>query len=76
MGIIFLAVLVAATVLYGRDLGWTWTLGCWGVFFLGMLLAGLSIPFLPAIFQAGAALTAAIQGIHRSRSEVLGPPGD
>ena len=66
MGLIFFGVLVASTVLYGSNMGWRWAVFFWALFFLGSFVAGMSIPALPFILQAGAAICAAIKGYTSS----------
>lgn len=76
MGLIFLAVLISATVLYGRDLGWKMTGLFWGLFILGSVLADVGIPLVPALLHLGAALGAAIKGYSSSQLPLatLGTP--
>lgn len=71
MGIIFLAVLLAASLLYAGALGKRWLAGCWLAFTTGSVLAGLDIAIVPFFLQSGAALAAAVRGVLASSSSTF-----
>ena len=71
MSLIFLAVLVSASLLYRKELGGRWLAGCWSIFLLGSLLAGQDIPVLPFLCHVSAALIAAVRGVTQSTQNGL-----